>query len=232
MHKDIDHTAEGKPMKPSNATSAWPILNIPDLPAITLQQKHSLLTTEDTAQKTPVLIQDCATAEVDPQKDYRPAAPLQISEHIIDNSSHRDTAIYQVKPFLGTTTWENSQLQSTIQPQDVSEILGTTAFEGYIQTPLQTLDSLYINQPKRFLPLAEEAKWLAKEIRKEKEAEQWARIPPEQLLNQSFLEQLNSIQALKILAPLVLPKQHLPNNIIEILDWKRLIISHSISSIQ
>ena len=55
-------------------------------------------------------------------------------------------------------------------------MLGTTAFQGYVRTPLQTLDSLYINQPKRFLLLAEEAKWLAEEIRKEKEAEQWAGI--------------------------------------------------------
>ena len=32
------------------------------------------------------------------------------------------------------------------------------AYEGYVQTPIQTLDGLYVNQPKHFLPLAEEAK--------------------------------------------------------------------------
>ena len=48
----------------------------------------------------------------------------------------------------------------------------------------------------------EEAKCLAEEIRKEKEAEQWAEIPHKQLLNESFLDQSNSIQALKTLAPL------------------------------
>ena len=119
---------------------------------------------------------------------------------------------------MGTTIPENCQLQAANQPQDISEILGTTAFKGYVKTPLQTLDGLYVNQPKRFLPLADKAKHLAEEIRKEKEAEQWAGIPHEQLLNQSFLDQLNSIQALEILAPLQLAKQHLPDDIIEILE--------------
>ena len=38
------------------------------------------------------------------------------------------------------------------------DILGTAAFEGYIQTPIQTLDGRYVNQPKRILPLAKETK--------------------------------------------------------------------------
>ena len=123
-----------------------------------------------------------------------------------------------MEQFIGTTIPENSQLQSATQLHDISKILGTTAFEGYVKTLLQTLGSLYVNQPKRFLPLVKEAKCLAEEIRKEKEAEQWAWIPHKQLLNQSFLDQLNSIQALEILAPLQLAKQHLPDDIIEILE--------------
>ena len=82
------------------------------------------------------------------------------------------------------------------------------AYEGYVKTPIQTLDSLYVNQPKRFLPLAEEAKRLTEEIRKEKQAKQWAGIPHEKLLNQSFLDQLNSLQILEQLAPLQLAKGH------------------------
>ena len=96
--------------------------------------------------------------------------------------------------------------------------MGTTAFEGYVCTPLQTLDSIVVNKPKRFLPLAKEAKHLAEEIRKEKDAEQWAGIPHKQLLNQSFLDQLNSIQILETLAPLKLAKQHLLDDIIDILE--------------
>ena len=48
--------------------------------------------------------------------------------------------------------------------------------------------------------------------------EQWAGIPREQLLNQSFNNQLNSIQILKQLAPLQLTKDHLPGDIIDILE--------------
>ena len=116
------------------------------------------------------------------------------------------------------TPVENLQLQNRYQPQDVTDILGTAAFEGYIKTPIQTLDGIYVKQPKWFLPLAEEAKCLAEEIRKEQQAKQWAGIPHEQLLNQSFLDQLNSLQILKQLAPLQLAKEHLPSDIIDILE--------------
>ena len=75
-----------------------------------------------------------------------------------------------------------------------------------------------VNQPKRFLPLAEEAKCLAEEIRIEKLNEQWSGIPHEQLLNQSFTDQLNSIQILEQLAPLQLAKEHLPRDIVNILE--------------
>ena len=83
---------------------------------------------------------------------------------------------------------------------------------------MQTLDGIVINQPKRFLPLVEEAKRLAEEIRIEKLNEQWAGIPHEQVLNQSFTDQLNSIQILEQLAPLQLAKEHLPGDIIDILE--------------
>ena len=76
-----------------------------------------------------------------------------------------------------------------------------TAYDGYVQTPIQTLHGLYVNQPKHFLSLAEEAKRLAEELCKEKQAEQWAGILHEKLLNQSFLYQLNSLQILEQLAP-------------------------------
>ena len=101
------------------------------------------------------------------------------------------------------------------------DILGTAAFEGYIHTPIQTLNGIYVNQPKWFLPLAKEAKCLAEEIQKEKQAEQWAGIPHEKLLNQSFLDQLNSLQILEQLAPLQLAKKHLPSDIIDILERLR-----------
>ena len=66
--------------------------------------------------------------------------------------------------------------------------------------------------------MAEEAKHLAEEIRTEKLNEQWAGIPHKKLLNQLFWDQLNSLQILEQLAPLELAKQHLPADIIDILE--------------
>ena len=66
--------------------------------------------------------------------------------------------------------------------------------------------------------MAQEAKKIAEEIRIKKINEQWAGIPREQLLNQSFNEQLNSIQILEQLVPLQLAKDHLPGDIIDILE--------------
>ena len=62
-------------------------------------------------------------------------------------------------------------------PEDVKEILGTRAFQKYVDTPIQTLDGIVVNQPKRSLPLAKEAKRIAEEIRIEKINKQWAGIP-------------------------------------------------------
>ena len=96
--------------------------------------------------------------------------------------------------------------------------MGTRAFQRYVDTPLQTLDGIIINQPKCFLPLTKEAKRITEEIRIEKINEQWAGIPREQLLNQSFDDQLNLIQILEQLAPLQLAKEHLPGDIVDILE--------------
>ena len=87
-----------------------------------------------------------------------------------------ETLVSQVMPLLGTTPSENSQIQHRNMPEDISDILGTRIYQGYVETPLQTLDGIIVNQPKRFLPLAEEAKRIAEEIRIEKINEQWAGI--------------------------------------------------------
>ena len=58
---------------------------------------------------------------------------------------------------------------------------------------------------------------MAEEIRIEKLNEQWAGIPHKKLLNQSFWDQLNSLQILEQLTPLELAKQHLVADIIDIL---------------
>ena len=129
-----------------------------------------------------------------------------------------ETLVSQVTPLLGTIPSENTQIQHKNTPEDISDILGTRVYKRYMDTPLQTLDGIIVNQPKWFLPLTEEAKRIAEEIRIEKINEQWAGIPHEQLLNQSFNDQLNLIQILEQLSPLQLAKEHLPGDIIDILE--------------
>ena len=143
---------------------------------------------------------------------------MERPESMAEVASAGDTLVSQVTPLLGITPSENTQLQNRNIPEDIADILGTRAFQRYVNTPLQTLDGIIVNQPKHFLPLAKEAKRIVEEIRIEKINEQWAAIPCEQLLNQSFNDQLNSIQILEQLAPLQLVKEHLPGDIVDILE--------------
>ena len=102
--------------------------------------------------------------------------PMERPESTAEVTFAGDTLISQVTPLLGITPHENTQLQNRNMPEDIADILGTRAFQRYVDTPLQTLDGIIVNQPKCFLPLAKEAKRIAKEIRIEKINEQWAGI--------------------------------------------------------
>ena len=78
---------------------------------------------------------------------------------------------------LGITPRKSTQLQSMNTQEDIEEILGTRAFQRYVDTPIQTLDGIVVNQPKHFLPLAQEARKITEEVRIKKINEQWAEIP-------------------------------------------------------
>ena len=100
----------------------------------------------------------------------------------------------------------------------VQQLLEIKSCQEYVKTPLRTLDGIYVNLPKRFLPLAKEAKKLAEEFRKEEVASQWPGISHEKLLQESLVEQFNSLQILDQLVPLKAAKEHLPKDIINILE--------------
>ena len=118
---------------------------------------------------------------------------------------------------LGFTLVEICRVQA--EPKlTVQQLLEIESCKDYVKTPLQTLDGIYVNQPKRFLPLTKEAKKLAEEFRKEEVASQWPGIPHEKLYQEYFVEQLNSLQSLDQLAPLTAAKDHLPKDIINILE--------------
>ena len=122
-----------------------------------------------------------------------------------------------VQPVLGFTLAEVCHAESN-PTLTVPQLLEIEPCREYTDTPLKTLDGLYVTQPKRFLPLAQVAKKLATELHKEEIASQWAGLLPEKLLQESFLEQLNAVQALDQLAPLTAAKEHLPGDIINILS--------------
>ena len=97
-----------------------------------------------------------------------------------------------MEPVIGLTTEEERQREENPY-LTLNELLGLSSCEEHVNTPLQTLDGQYVNQPSHFLPLVQEARKLAQKIKQEEEASQWSGIPVEQLLNSSFTEQLNCI---------------------------------------
>ena len=152
-----------------------------------IQTTQTLVLNDNSPLHTPL-----TTEKSTPKAVFQTTKQLKSAE---DKTSEGETPVSQVTPLLGTTPSKNSQIQHRNTLDDISDILGTKVYQEYVETLLQTLDGIIVNQPKWFLPLAEEAKHIAKEIRIEKINEQWAGIPHEQLLNQSFTDQLNSIQS-------------------------------------
>ena len=72
-----------------------------------------------------------------------------------------------VQPALGFTPAKVCHAENN-PTLTVPQLLEIKPCREYTETPLKTLDNLYVTQPKRFLPLAQEAQKLAKELCKEK----------------------------------------------------------------
>ena len=168
-------------------------LPLKDKHLVGIQMRQTLVIEDNSSLLTPLTIDE-------PERKETVQTKKQL-ESTTDTTLEGETLVSQVKPLLGTTPRENTQIQHRNTPEDISDILGTRVYKRYVDTPLQTLDGIIINQPKCFLLLTEEAKRITKESRIEKINEQWAGIPHEQLLNQSFNNQLYSIQILEQLAP-------------------------------
>ena len=202
-----------KLQKDKHAQDQWLLQSVPppkDKYLEEAQPRQMLVIEDDSSLLAPSLINEPECKETFVLMD-RP-------ESTAEAASAGDTLISQVMLLLSITPSENTQLQNRNTLEDIADILGTRTFQRYMDTPLQTLDGIIVIQPKCFLPLAKEAKRIVEEIRIEKINEQWVGIPHEQLLNQSFNDQLNLIQILEQLAPLQLAKEHLPGNIVDILE--------------
>ena len=133
------------------------------------QTRQTLVIEEDSSLLTPLTIDEPEWKETI-QTEKQP-------ESTTDTILEGETLISQVTPLLGTTPSVNTQIHHRNTPEDISDILGTRVYKRYVDTPLQTWDGIIINQPKCFLPLTEETKRIAKEIRIEKINKQWAGIP-------------------------------------------------------
>ena len=98
----------------------------------------SPLLTPLTPKRTPAPQQDQAAEE--PRIEISPE-PSTSTE---DQHSICDTPVCQVQPLLGMTHRENLQLWDRNQPEDIADILGTTAFKGHLNTLIQTLNGILV----------------------------------------------------------------------------------------
>ena len=152
---------------------------------------------------------DCASAKIRESHTQTALPSIQLPTCIPQKHSVSPPT-QMIEPELGFTPAEICRAQA--EPNlTVEQLLEIESCQEYIKTPLQTIDGIYVHQPKRFLPLAKEAKTLAEAFKKEQDTSQWAGIPHKKLLQDSFVEQLNSLQTLEQLAPLKAAKEHLPN---------------------
>ena len=101
-----------------------------------LQTRLILVFTEPSpllAPSTPqtlALQQDSVTEEPTSEPVPQPPKPAE------DRSLDSETLVQQVSPLLGTTPKENLQLRNKNSQEDISDVLGTHIFQGYVKTPL------------------------------------------------------------------------------------------------
>ena len=170
---------------------------------LTFLQSSSIPSTFSTISNT-----DGASAKTREPHTQTALLHIQLLMHIPQENT-KSPPTQTVEPVLDFTLAEMCHTQA--EPKlSVQQLLEIESCQEYAKTPLQTLDGICVHQPKRFLPVAKEAKKLAEEFKKEQVTFQWAGMPHEKLLQESFVEQLNSLQILDQLAPLKAAKEHLP----------------------
>ena len=107
---------------------------------LVIQTRQSLVIDDNSSLLTPVTIEEPERKET--------FQTMKWPEHTADTIPECETLISQVTPLLGTTPSENSQIQHRNMPEDILDILDTRVYQGYVDTPLQTLDGIIVNQPK------------------------------------------------------------------------------------
>ena len=175
-------------------------LQPPNIPSVSKNVLHDDNSFVQVSQSQTQVVSSIAKLPTCTSKDQNSTPPTQI-----------------VEPVLGFMPAEIQRAEAELK-LTVEQLLRLELCKEYVQTPIQTLDGIHVHQPCQFLPLAKEAKKLAEALKKEQDTSQWAGIPPENLLQELFFEQLNSLQTLEQLLPLQAAKEHLPQDIINIFE--------------
>ena len=77
-----------------------------------------------------------APSSIDEPECNETFVPTERLESTAEAAYTGDTLISQVMPLLGITPSEHTQLQCRNMPEDIADILGTRAFQRYVDTPL------------------------------------------------------------------------------------------------
>ena len=123
---------------------------------------------------------DNSSVQVSQSQTQVASSIVQLPTHTL-NIQNLTLPTQIVEPVLGFTPAEIQRAEKELQ-LTVEQLLELESCKGYVKTPKQTLDGIYVHHPHCFLPLAKEAKKLAEALKKEQDAAQWADIPPEKLL--------------------------------------------------
>ena len=123
----------------------------------------SLLTASDSTDASVITVKENNPCqEVDSNSSLTSLTALSDDPANIDHSLTsiqpvEPAPMQPVEPVIGLTTDEQRQREE--DPNlTLNELLGLSSCEDHVNTPLQTLDGQYINQPSHFLPLAQEAR--------------------------------------------------------------------------
>ena len=100
---------------------------------------------EDQSRQTLLIQSDSslpAPSSINQPKRKETLVPPARQEIMTKLNSTGETLISQVTPLLGITPHESTQLQTTNTPEDIEDILGTRAFQRYVDMTIQTLDGI------------------------------------------------------------------------------------------
>ena len=93
-----------------------------------IQTRQTLVLDDNSPLLTPLMIEKST-----PKAVFQTTKQPKSAE---DRTSEGETPVSQVTPLLGITPSKNSQIQHRNTPDDISDILGTRVYQGYVETPL------------------------------------------------------------------------------------------------